>query len=149
MYAKIKKDGNKIEVVQFPYSLSDLQRSHSISANLTDDMLDILGIVKVVTTSPPLHDITKETTEQVGCEYNSEKNRWETGYIIRPLTEQERLIKAEEVRTQRNNKLNRCDWTQVLDAPVDRAAWAAYRQALRDITSQSGFPFDVDWPVEP
>ena len=33
--------------------------------------------------------------------------------------------------------------------PVDKAAWAAYRQALRDISKQSGFPWTVAWPVAP
>lgn len=36
------------------------------------------------------------------------------------------------MRVARDGLLMRCDWTQHLDAPVDRAAWAAYRQALRD-----------------
>jgi hypothetical protein len=35
------------------------------------------------------------------------------------------------------------------DVPVDKAAYAAYRQALRDITKQTGFPWTVEWPVQP
>ena len=46
-------------------------------------------------------------------------------------------------------KLTESDWTQVADAPVDQAAWATYRQALRDIPSQAGFPNEVTWPTEP
>jgi len=57
--------------------------------------------------------------------------------------------KATEVRYKRNMLLSQSDWTQVADAPVDKAAWAAYRQALRDITLQAGFPFTVDFPVAP
>lgn len=56
---------------------------------------------------------------------------------------------AAEVRTERDAKLTESDWTQVADAPVDQAAWATYRQALRDIPSQAGFPNEVVWPVEP
>lgn len=56
---------------------------------------------------------------------------------------------AAEIRTERNAKLTQSDWTQVADAPVDKAAWATYRQALRDIPSQAGFPNEVVWPVEP
>ena len=56
---------------------------------------------------------------------------------------------AAEVRTERDAKLTQSDWTQVADAPVDKAAWATYRQALRDIPSQAGFPNEVTWPVEP
>ena len=56
---------------------------------------------------------------------------------------------AEAMREQRNTKLSETDWTQVADAPVDKAVWATYRQALRDITIQSGFPWDINWPTEP
>jgi hypothetical protein len=57
--------------------------------------------------------------------------------------------KAAQIRSQRNQLLTTSDWTQVLDAPIDRTAWAAYRQALRDITSQEGFPASVQWPNDP
>ena len=56
---------------------------------------------------------------------------------------------TEQVRAQRNSLLQQSDWTQVADAPVDQAAWATYRQALRDITMQSGFPENVVWPTSP
>lgn len=51
------------------------------------------------------------------------------------------------IRAERNAKLAASDWTQLPDAPVDAAAWATYRQALRDITTQSD-PFNVTWPQE-
>lgn len=56
---------------------------------------------------------------------------------------------AEDARQQRNQALKDCDWTQLTDAPVDQAAWAAYRQALRDVTEQPGFPLSVEWPEQP
>ena len=56
---------------------------------------------------------------------------------------------AANVRRTRDATLAECDWTQVADAPVDKAVWATYRQSLRDITTQSGFPWTVTWPVEP
>jgi hypothetical protein len=40
------------------------------------------------------------------------------------------------------------DWTQVADAPGDKAAWATYRQALRDITTGTD-PFQIIWPKYP
>lgn len=57
--------------------------------------------------------------------------------------------KASAIRSERNEKLSASDWTQVDDAPVDKAAWATYRQALRDITDQVGFPHTVEWPTKP
>jgi hypothetical protein len=56
---------------------------------------------------------------------------------------------ANAVRQQRGEKLKDSDWTQVIDAPVDQTAWATYRQALRDITAQEGFPWDIEWPEQP
>ena len=56
---------------------------------------------------------------------------------------------AKAMRDQRGEKLKDSDWTQVADAPVDKAVWATYRQALRDITAQSGFPWTITWPDAP
>jgi hypothetical protein len=56
---------------------------------------------------------------------------------------------ASAVRQNRSDRLADCDWTQVADAPVDKAVWATYRQALRDITTQSGFPWTITWPDAP
>lgn len=56
---------------------------------------------------------------------------------------------SEEVRTQRDALLADSDWTQVSDAPVNHQAWAEYRQALRDLPQQAGFPTEITWPVKP
>lgn len=56
---------------------------------------------------------------------------------------------ANEVRADRNRRLADTDWTQLADAPVNQAEWATYRQALRDVPEQAGFPWDVIWPIEP
>jgi hypothetical protein len=96
-------------------------------------------------------------------------NRWYTKYILGPVfidqvvdgvtttaAEQEVAYKAtkdaekaKSVRATRGEKLAESDWTQVADAPVDKAVWATYRQALRDVTAQSGFPWTVTWPDAP
>ena len=52
-------------------------------------------------------------------------------------------------RKKRDQLLADSDWTQVPDAPVDQAAWATYRQALRDVPQQTGFPTDINWPAKP
>jgi hypothetical protein len=68
---------------------------------------------------------------------------------VEPLTQEEldqRVVTQWQViRTQRNQMLKDTDWTQVADSPVDKAAWATYRQALRDITTQAD-PFNITWP---
>lgn len=53
------------------------------------------------------------------------------------------------LRAMRKQKLSACDWTQVPDAPVDQAAWATYRQQLRDLPSNTVDPFNPIWPTPP
>ena len=53
------------------------------------------------------------------------------------------------MRYWRNGELARTDWTQVADAPVDQAAWANYRQALRDLPASNLDPRKIDLPVAP
>lgn len=74
------------------------------------------------------------------AEHNAAITAWTAGATDRA---------AAEVRTQRDVKLVQTDWTQVADAPVDKAAWATYRQSLRTMPEQSGFPDTVTWPTEP
>jgi hypothetical protein len=58
--------------------------------------------------------------------------------------------RAALVRDQRNVKLSETDWTQLDDSSdVNKAEWLTYRQALRDVTSQTGFPWNITWPVAP
>jgi len=56
---------------------------------------------------------------------------------------------AANVRRSRTEMLKDCDWTQIADSTADKATWATYRQALRDIPSQAGFPWTITWPTQP
>jgi hypothetical protein len=56
---------------------------------------------------------------------------------------------AKSVRQTRDAKLAECDWTQVADAPVDKTVWATYRTALRNVPTQSDFPWTITWPDAP
>jgi hypothetical protein len=53
------------------------------------------------------------------------------------------------LRRRRDALLAQSDWTQVPDAPVDKVAWAEYRQALRNLPQTTADPTNVDWPVAP
>lgn len=60
--------------------------------------------------------------------------------------------KAQEVRIERNRLLQETDWVVIRSAEVNdsvSSSWIAYRQALRDITAQEGFPHTITWPVKP
>jgi hypothetical protein len=70
---------------------------------------------------------------------------------VEPLTAEELQARIDTqwavIRNQRNQMLKDTDWTQVEDVPVDKAKWANYRQALRDITTQKD-PFKIVWPTQ-
>ena len=57
--------------------------------------------------------------------------------------------KWEQIKLWRNAQLAQSDWTQTLDAPVDKAAWATYRQALRDLPAQGGTADEAVFPTQP
>jgi hypothetical protein len=59
------------------------------------------------------------------------------------------VIYLARMRYWRDTELARTDWTQVADAPVDQAAWAIYRQALRDLPASNVDPRKIDLPVAP
>ena len=58
--------------------------------------------------------------------------------------------KAHGQREKRDNLLSHTDWTQGADVPTSiKSKWTDYRQKLRDVPAQSGFPDSVTWPTEP
>lgn len=59
------------------------------------------------------------------------------------------VLTWDDVRSKRNELLSASDWTQLADAPVDKAAWATYRESLRDITETFATPDAVVWPTKP
>jgi hypothetical protein len=104
-----------------------------------------------------------------GVEQQSD-GKWYTKYVLGPVfvdttdedgkvttaAEHETAYKAmkdagqgKAVRESRNRRLSETDWTQLADAPVDKAVWAAYRQELRDVPTQVGFPWTINWPAQP
>lgn len=93
---------------------------------------------------------------QKATEVTPVKNKfgvWLQTWSVVEMTNEEKTEadtnKAKEVRNERNWKLTQSDWTQLADSNVDKTAWATYRQALRDVPSQTGFPWEVTWPTKP
>ena len=87
-----------------------------------------------------------------GVEYIN--GQWFTKYITYTATAADEIASidnraATAVRNDRNARLAKSDWTQISDATVDKAAWATYRQSLRDVPTQADFPHAVNWPEEP
>ena len=63
-------------------------------------------------------------------------------------TDDENILWA-RLRFQRDKELASCDWTQVADSTADKAAWATYRQALRDLPAQNADPKLIVFPTQP
>jgi hypothetical protein len=96
------------------------------------------------------HDSTTEKLST--CEPYIEDNQVFTVEVL-PKTEDDlaadTLQLANDIRAKRNQLLVESDWTQIPDVPLDKEAWGLYRQALRDVTLQDGFPHDVIFPDKP
>jgi len=116
----------------------------------TTEVLEALG-ADVVLEGPQAQPTRYQTAFADGVQEIDGK--WYTKYSVADMDQEAKdaldTNQKESVRKERNTKLSECDWTQVADAPVDKAVWATYRQELRDITKQSGFPWSVTWPDAP
>jgi hypothetical protein len=143
-------------IFRYPYSVDNLLRDNpntSFNVNLSDVELLEFKMQRVFFSTQP--DILwSQTVEESTPTFNVANQRLEQSWIIRDLTADELQHKIDEcsasVRDERNKKLFESDWTQGKDIPDSISIpWATYRQALRDITNQSGFPSTVVWPVQP
>lgn len=139
----------------YPYSIGRLRKDHpntSFPKSIPDATLAAYGVYSVTVLDAPAYDADTQRIEQdaLPVEINGQ---WELRWSVIDLTPEELEVKAAaaeaEVRMERDRLLAACDWTQVADAPVDQAAWATYRQALRDLPQQADFPHNVTWPTKP
>jgi hypothetical protein len=110
-------------------------KAHVIENNLVINSIDVNSLAD-------LPNLVDGSVGDIGWSYAD-------GVFTPPVdttTDEER---ARNLRRQRDVKLSATDWTQVADAPADKAAWATYRQSLRALPEQAGFPNTVTWPTEP
>lgn len=147
MYA-IVDEGKILE-----YPIHDLRRRFpqtSFPDVISDDSLPD-GVIRVHTVDVPPYDAN--THKVIAQEPVLQDGQWVVNQTVALLEDKElveqNVRQALTVRSLRDQKLRLSDWTQLADAPVDKSAWATYRQALRDIPSQPGFPATIDWPQEP
>jgi len=81
---------------------------------------------------------------------------WFTKYSVADMDDEAKaatdVAQTKSVRQTRDDKLKETDWMVIRSAETSlalAAEWATYRQALRDVTSQAGFPWEVEWPTQP
>jgi hypothetical protein len=146
MYAKL----NNGVVETYPYSIGQLRKDFpntSFPKVISKATLDAFNVVEVQAVTPPT-----VTHLQVWHEATPvlDNGVWKQSYTVSDVSAEDLASRTEgekeRIRQTRNELLSGSDWTQVADSPVDKDAWATYRQALRDIPDQAGFPWEVTWP---
>jgi hypothetical protein len=148
MQVRIKETGQ----VMYESEFRAYQQANSGASweTTTTEVLEALG-ADVVFEGPQASPTRYQVAFADGVEQIDGK--WYTKYSVADMDAEAITAKdaeqAKAIREERSTKLADCDWTQVADSPVDKAVWATYRQALRDVTTQSGFPWTVTWPVAP
>jgi len=149
MYVLVKNG----RVEKYPYSIDTLRQDNpqtSFPASLTKELLEEWDVFEVIETEKPQSDHTKVVSEgQPQMIDGSWRQVWIVSDAPGDLIIERTKERADIVRQKRNQLLNSCDWTRLDDVIVDRELWTIYRQSLRDITLQEGFPWNVDWPTSP
>jgi len=131
---------------------------------LTPEVMEAIGVDPVFEGAQATGGTVYQYSMRQGVEQQTD-GKWYSKYVLGPVftdnedgtaAQQEAAYKAQKdaeqaasVRAARNSKLAACDWTQLADSTADKAGWATYRQSLRDIPSQAGFPWTIAWPTEP
>jgi len=107
-----------------------LQGQYVLEGSANDDLQYVSnGAVVNMPDRPSLHH-----------KFNYESKVWEPDFQSSEIS----------ARSQRDQLLAASDWTQLPDVPIaTKQLWVDYRQQLRDVTSQSGYPFNVVWPTPP
>jgi Phage tail assembly chaperone protein len=162
MYAKILNNA----VVKYPYLWTDFEADNN-NTNYGYPQPDILtifpqtdiakeGYTLVAVTQiaqPTIDPITQDIAEGTPVLENGVWTQvWNITQASADEIAQRNENQASYVRKQRNAKLTACDWTQAPDNPIASAtktAWATYRQALRDLPKETGFPWTMTWPTDP
>lgn len=132
------------------YSLSRLRTDYpnvSFPDKPTEEMLAQYDVYPY--TRPAVSVFDTLAWRAIDGDFTQVDGAWTLPYQMVKLSQSQA---ESRVRHQRTNLLADCDWTQVTDSALSaeaKAAWVTYRQALRDVTSQADFPYNVTWPTPP
>lgn len=118
---------------------------------LVEEILDAFGADPVFN-GPQAQPTRYQVAYRDGVEQVDGK--WYTKFAVADMGDEAKAAldeqQATSVRNERNKKLSESDWTQLDDSPgTKKLEWATYRQALRDVPGQQGFPWTIDWPTPP
>jgi hypothetical protein len=127
------------------YTIGRLRRDNptdSFPRVISAETLARYNVYPVTPTPAPLID---SKTQRHVQEAQLVDDAWVQVWTVEPLPEQQA---GANVRGHRNRLLSQTDWMALSDNTMT-TEWASYRQALRDITSQGGFPYTIEWPTKP
>ena len=144
------------EVVQFPYRMRDLLTENPTTSfpqgyEQLDELLAEFDVYPVTQADQPAFDARTQTIAQ-DTQPELVDGVWILGWTVTDILEE--VIAAQEqqtvdfVRSERDRFLRETDWMALSDQTLT-PEWAAYRQALRELPQQEGFPHDIKWPTEP
>jgi len=138
----------------YPYSIGQLRKDNpsiSFPKSIPDPVLEAYGVYSVTFVDAPACNTDTQRIEQ-DIQPTESNGQWVLGWSVIDLTAEELAIKAEaagsEARALRDRLLAATDWTANSDVTMSDEM-RTYRQALRDVPSQAGFPDDVTWPERP
>ena len=143
MYVRIENGA----VAEFPYLLGKLKQDNpntSFPASIPEETLNSYGVYTVTeVTKPTCNYATHEVVENDPVLTDGV---WTQSWSVnqRPTD-----VASGYIRNERNQRLADTDHHALSDTGAMTTEMSTYRQALRDITSQSGFPFNVTWPTKP
>ena len=142
MYVKIVNNS----VAKFPYNIGDLKKENpniSFPNPINENALAGFNVYPVTPIAAPEFD---SRTHRVIQGVELVDGKWTQKWTLQDLPEEQARA---NIRAERNRRLINSDWTQLSDSSVDSTVWLDYRQALRDITNQAGFPWNINWPTKP
>ncbi len=129
----------------FGYTLQDVRMAHP-NSSIPDNTTEVGDFLAYETSMQPVLTWSQNVIESAPV---NGLQVWTIVESTQLIQDARSTIEAENVRAERNSRLSSTDWTQLADAQIsaDRLALVkSYRQALRDVTSQPGFPWDISWP---
>jgi hypothetical protein len=110
---------------------------------LSESQRTEFGISRLKMVTPPFFDTDTQTREEGDAVLTD--GVWTQNWIVTAVPEES---KAVNIRQTRDAKLALSDWRALSDNTMP-SEWTTYRQALRDVPGQAGFPSEVSWPTEP
>lgn len=110
---------------------------------LSESQRTEFGISRLKMVTPPFFDTDTQTREEGDAVLTD--SVWTQNWIVTAVPEES---KAVNIRQTRDAKLALSDWRALSDNTMP-SEWTTYRQALRDVPGQAGFPSEVSWPTEP